>query len=160
MFFYHHSSYPHVVCSYCQFFDHDMNSYPYYDAFDKSYARLTVVIGIMNKQHAHFVSKMRECPLVIRPNLVCPSLDLRLVFVMIVSLPFPLESNVVDDPPLTNLKEVFHPSITSLPLVASSFSSTLIATSVRDLTLLASPLPLAHCMRLEMDEISKVMLVL
>ena len=27
----HHSYYPHVVCSYCQCFGHDVNSYPYYD---------------------------------------------------------------------------------------------------------------------------------
>ena len=31
----------------------------------------------------------------------------------------PLESNVVDDAPSTNLKEVFNPPFTSLPLIAS-----------------------------------------
>ena len=66
-----------------------------------------------------------------------------------------LESNIVDDAPLTDLEEVFDPLLTPLPLVALSFSSTPIATSVSDLTLLASPLPLAWCTWLEMGEISK-----
>ena len=58
---------------------------------------------------------------------------------MILSLPFPLESNVVDDAPLTNLEEVFKPPLTSLPLAIPSFSSSSVATSISDLTLLASP---------------------
>ena len=34
----------------------------------------------------------------------------------------PLESNVVDDAPLTELEEVFdHPPLTSLPLITPSF---------------------------------------
>ena len=71
---------------------------------------------------------------------------------MIMSIPFPW---VVDDADLTNLEEVFDPPLTSLPLVAPSFFSTPIAASINDLTLLASPLPLALCTRLEMGEISK-----
>jgi len=51
--------------------------------------------------------------------------------------------NVVGDAPLTDLEEVFDPPLTSLPLVALFFSSTLVAPSISDLTLLASPLPLA-----------------
>ena len=51
---------------------------------------------------------------------------------------------------------MFDPLLTSLPLVAPSFSSTLVATNVSDLTLLASPLPLAQCMGLEMGETSRV----
>ena len=43
---------------------------------------------------------------------------------MIVSLPFPVESNVVDDAPLTDLEEVFDPPLTCLPFVAPSFFST------------------------------------
>jgi len=66
----------------------------------------------------------------------------------------PLESTVVDDAVLTDLEKVFHPPWT--PLVALSFSSTPIATSVSDSTLLASPLPLAQCTGLEMGEISRV----
>jgi len=42
-----------------------------------------------------------------------------------------------------------------MPLVASSFSSTLVADSVSDLTLLASPFPLAQCPGLEMGQTSK-----
>jgi len=44
--------------------------------------------------------------------------------------------------------------MTSLALVAPFFSSTSIATSISDLTLLVSPLPLAQCTMLEMDETS------
>ena len=47
------------------------------------------------------------------------------------------------------------PPLTSLPLVALSFSSTTVATSVSDSTLLASLLPLAQCMGLEMGETSR-----
>jgi len=53
----------------------------------------------------------------------------------------PLESNVVDDGPLPDLEEVFALPLTFLPLVAPSFSSTSVATSVCDLTFLTSPLP-------------------
>jgi len=35
-----------------------------------------------------------------------------------------LESNVVDDVPLTDLEEVFDSPLTSLPVVAPSFSNT------------------------------------
>jgi len=48
---------------------------------------------------------------------------------------------VVDDSCLTDLEEVFDPPLTSLLVVAPSFSRTPIATSVSELTLLASPLP-------------------
>jgi len=58
----------------------------------------------------------------------------------------PLETNVVDDAPLIDLEEMFNPPLTSVPLVAPSFSSSPVATRVIDLTLLASPLPLAQCM--------------
>jgi len=50
----------------------------------------------------------------------------------------PLESTVVDDVALTTLEEVFHPPLTSTPLVAASFFSTPVATGVTDSTLLAS----------------------
>ena len=50
---------------------------------------------------------------------------------------------------------MFDPPLTSLPLVAPSFSSTPVATSVSDSTLLASPLFVAQCMGLEMGEISR-----
>jgi len=57
---------------------------------------------------------------------------------------------------LTDLEEVFDPPLTSLPLVAPFFSNTHMDTSVSDLTLLASPLPLAQYTGLEMSEISRV----
>jgi len=53
----HHSSYPHILCSYCQSFDHDVNSYPYYDVFDEAYARLNAMIEIMNERHENFVNE-------------------------------------------------------------------------------------------------------
>jgi len=65
-----------------------------------------------------------------------------------------IEFNIVDDAPLTDLEELFDPPLTSLPPVAPSFSSTPVATSVSDSTLLAYPLPLAQCTGLEMDDIS------
>jgi len=50
---------------------------------------------------------------------------------------------------------VFDPPLTSLSFVAPSVSSTPLATSVGDSTLLASPLPLAQCTGLEMGETSR-----
>ena len=50
---------------------------------------------------------------------------------------------------------MFDPSSTSLPFVAPSFSSIPKDTSVSDLTLLASPLPLGQGMLSEMGETSK-----
>jgi len=32
--YHHHFSYPHVLCSFFQSLDHDVNSCPYYDVFD------------------------------------------------------------------------------------------------------------------------------
>jgi len=67
----------------------------------------------------------------------------------------PLASDVDVDAPLIDLEEVFDPPLTSLPLVAPSFSSIPVATNVNDSTLLASPLPLAQCAALEMGETSR-----
>ena len=47
------------------------------------------------------------------------------------------------------------PPLTSLPLVGPSFSSTPVATSVCESTLLASSLPLAQCTGLEIGETSR-----
>jgi len=44
----------------------------------------------------------------------------------------PLVTNVVDHAPLTDLEELFNPPLASSPLVAPSFSSTPVATSVSD----------------------------
>jgi len=62
--FHHRSSYSLLVCSYCQSFDHDANSYPYYDIFYECYAKLNAMIATLNERHMHFVSEMRECGLV------------------------------------------------------------------------------------------------
>ena len=48
---------------------------------------------------------------------------------------------------------MFDPPLTSLSFVAPSVSSTPLATSVGDSTLLASPLPLAQCTGLEIGEL-------
>jgi len=77
----------------------------------------------------------------VRQTPVYLSLDLRLVSIMIVSLP--IESNVVDDADLTDLEEVFDPPSTSLPFVVPSLSSTPMDTTASDLILLFSPLPLS-----------------
>ena len=47
--FHHCSSYPHVLCSFCQSSDHDVHSCPYYDVSDECYARLDAIIGTMNE---------------------------------------------------------------------------------------------------------------
>ena len=151
----HHCFYPRDVCSYCQFFHHDENSCPGYDVSNEEYTRLNTMVEIMTKQHKQFVSEIRECDFLheTNPSLPCPRLGASLhddyeFF-------FPLESNVVNDAPLTHLEEVFDP----LYLLAPSFPIAPIDTSVSDLALLASPLPLAQCIGLEVNEISRVMLV-
>jgi len=113
------------------------------------------MIGTMNEQHQHFIIRMRECSLlhVTDPSLPCPRLEARLYDDCESS--FFLESNVVDDAHLTDLKEVFDPPLTPLTFVALSFSSTLMDNSVSDLILLASPPPLAQCTRLEMGKTSR-----
>jgi len=65
----------------------------------------------------------------------------------------PLESNIIDDAPLTNLEEVLNPPLTYSPLIAPSSSGSPLVTSTTDPTLLDSPFPLAQCMGLEMGEI-------
>jgi len=78
--YHHYSSYPHALCSFCQSFDHDVNTCPYYDVFNECYARLDAIIGIINKQHDRFVSRMRECGLLHETDhsLPCPRLEARL----------------------------------------------------------------------------------
>ena len=68
----------------------------------------------------------------------------------------PLESNVFDDAPLIDLEDVFDPPLASLPLFTLSLSNTSMATSISDLTFLASPLPSPQCTGLEMGETSRV----
>jgi len=148
------------VCYCCSSFDHDVNSCPYYDVSDECYIRLDAMIGTMTEQHECFVSRMRERGLLHEtdPSLPCPRLDARLYDGCESSLP--LESNVVDDAPLTDLGEVFDPPLTPLTFVAPSFSSTSTDTSISDSILLASRIPLAQCTGLEMARLLKAMLVL
>ena len=100
------------------------------------------MIETINDRHEHFVSEIREFSLLheIDPSLPIPRLKSSLYDDCESSLP--LASNIVDDAPLINLKEVFDPHLTSLSFVAPSFSSTLTDTGINDLTLLACPLPL------------------
>jgi len=67
----------------------------------------------------------------------------------------PLESDFVDDAHLINPNVELDPPLTSLLLIAPSFSNTPIDTIVSDLALLASPLPLAQCIGLEMGDFSR-----
>jgi len=102
---------------------------------------------------------MRESDLLseIDPSLTSLILKVRLYDDYESSLP--LESNFVDNAPLPDLEELYDSPLTSLPFVALSSSSTLIATSVSDLTLVVSalpfPLPLTQCMELEMGRHSR-----
>jgi len=156
-----YSSSPPDACSYWQSFDQDVNSCPSYDLFNDSCARLNVLMETMKEQQDHFVSEMREFSLLheIDPSLPIPRLESNLHDDYAFSLL--LDSNVVDDVPLPDLEEVFAPPLTFLPLVAPSFSSTLVATSICGSTFLTSPLPLAQCTGLEMCKTSGgVMLML
>ena len=94
----------------------------------------------------HFVSEMRECGLLHKtnPSLPFPRLEASLYddYESFVSL----ESSVVDDAPLTDLKEVFDPPLTYSPLVAPSSSRCPIVTSTHDSALLV-PLPFSSMHR-------------
>jgi len=72
----HYSSYPLDLCSYCQSSDHQVNSCPYYDISDESYARLNAIIEIMNERHEHFVSEMRKFSLLHETDSSLPILRL------------------------------------------------------------------------------------
>jgi len=128
----HYSSFPLDACSDCQSFDHDVNSCLSYDVFNDSCARLNVLMETMKEQQDHFVSEMREFGLLYEtdPCLPIPRLESSLYDDYESSLP--LESNIVDDAPLTDLEEVFNPPLTCLPLVAPSSSTTPIVTSTSD----------------------------
>ena len=75
----------------------------------------------MNEQYERFVSRMKECDLVHETDisLPYPRLEARLYNDCESSLL--LESNVVNDTPLTDLGEVFDPPLTPLTFVAPSF---------------------------------------
>jgi len=120
----HHSSYCRDVCSYYQTFDHDVNSYPYYDIYDELYAKLNRMIETMNEQHMQFVSEMIECGLLHETYLSLPFPRLESSLYDDCESSLPLESNVVDDTPLTDLEEVFDPPLTFVPFVGILFYHT------------------------------------
>jgi len=84
------------------------------------------------------------------PSLPSPRLKASLYYDCESSLP--LKLNFVDDASSTGLEAAFDPLLTSLPFVAPSFSGTALDTTVNDLSLLVSPLPLVQCTGLEMGE--------
>ena len=104
---YHNSSYPHVVWSFSQFFDHDVNSYPYYDVPDEFYARLNVMIQTVNEWHEHFICEIRECGLLYETNPSAPSSRLKASLYEYCKYSLPLEFNFVDDTALIDLEKVF-----------------------------------------------------
>jgi len=84
-----YSSYPLDTCSYCQSFDHDVNSCPYYDISNESYAKLVAMVETMNEQHECFVSEMREFGLLHETDPSLPIPRLESIPIMIMSVPFP-----------------------------------------------------------------------
>jgi len=78
--YHHYSYYPYVLFSFCQSFDHDVHSCPYYDISYECHARLSVMIGKIHEQHMRFVSEMRECGLLhgTDPNLASTRLEVSL----------------------------------------------------------------------------------
>jgi len=102
------------VCYYCQSFDHDESSCPYYDVFDELYAKLDAMIGTINEQHEHFVSEMREGGLLHETSLSLPFPRLQASLYDDCESSFPLKLNLVDDPRSTDLGEAFDRPLTSL----------------------------------------------
>jgi len=97
------------------------------------------MIETMNERHEHFVSENREFGLLHEIDLSLHFPRLEASFCDDYESSLPIEFNIIDDAPLTDLKEVFDSPLTYLPLVAPSFSSTPEATGVSDRPYL--PLP-------------------
>ena len=150
-----YSSYPLDAYSYCQSFDHDVNSCLPYDVFNESYARFYALIETTTERQEYFVSEIREFDLLHETDHNVPIRRLESSLYDDYESFIPIESNVVNDAPLTDLEAVFDPPLTSYHLLLHPFLATPVATRVSDLTLLAYPLPLAQCTGLEMDEISR-----
>ena len=110
----HDCSYPHDLDCSC----------PYYYISDESYARLNAIKETMSERYEHFVSEMMEFGLMHETNSSLPIPRLKSSLYDDYESFLLLESNVVDDAPLTDLEEVFDPPLSSLPLVAPFFSST------------------------------------
>ena len=107
------------MCFYCQLFDLDVNSCPYYDALDESYARIYIVIKTMN-EHKCFVGEARELDLLGASDPSLPFLKLETSLYDNYESSHPLGPNFVNDTPLTALKKVSNRRLTSLPFVAVS----------------------------------------
>jgi len=98
----------------------------------------------MNERHEHFLIEMESDLLSeTHPSLAFPRLEVSLILTWSCESSLTLESNIADNAPFTELEEVFDLSLTSLSIVAPSFFSTPVDTSVSELTLLDSPHPLA-----------------
>jgi len=97
------------------------------------------MIETMNEQHTHVVSEMREFGLMSETYPSLPFLRFKVSLYDDCESSLPLESNFINNAALANLEEVFFLLVTYCPFVALSSSSTPIATSISELTLLASP---------------------
>jgi len=53
----HYSSSPLDACSYCQSFDHDVNSCPSYDVLNDSCAKLNILMETMKEQHPNLLMR-------------------------------------------------------------------------------------------------------
>ena len=135
-------AYSLLMCASYQYFEHEVNSCPYYDIFDACHARFKAVIETMNERRECFVGKIRECGLLHKtdPNPSSPRLEVSLYDDYESSLP--LESSFIDVRLSIDLGKVFDPPLTPSSLVAPSLPS-----KPRDITggvlsLLSTPLPL------------------
>jgi len=112
------------MCSYCQSFDLDANYCPYYDIFYDSYARVNVVIEIMNDRHECFIGKMGERGLL---HETCPgpsSARLEVSLYDDYGSSLPLGPNFMVDSSLIGRAEVIDPPLTSLSIVPPSLPGT------------------------------------
>ena len=92
----YHLYYSHLVHSYCQYFDLDVNySCPCYDIFDECYARLNSIIETMNERHECFVSEIKKSGILCETNPSLPSPRIEVMFYDDYESSFPLESNFV-----------------------------------------------------------------
>jgi len=132
-----------------------VNSCSYYDIFNEFYARLNVMIETMNERHECLVTGIRECGLFHETNPSLSSLKLEVSLYNDYESSFPLESNFVVNTPSTDLEEAIDPPLTHLSFVAPSSPITPRATTAGVLTLLISPILLAHCTGLEIGEPSR-----
>jgi len=99
-----YSFYPLDACSYCQSFNHDVNSCPSYDVFNESCARLNALIETTKERREHFISEMREFGLLHETDLSLPIPRLESSPYDDYEASLSIESNVVDDALLIDLE--------------------------------------------------------